>query len=247
MGRRPGRAAARRDGLHARVPRSSGSTATCASSASAAARPRSSPACPPSCWATRRERPAHARSTRDARVRGQPGRAAREDRRARRRARQGGGRRRREVRRSGTTSAASCSCANASNCCSIPARRFLELSPLAAWGSDYTVGAAVVCRHRGRQGRRVHDQRHRPDGARRRVQPVHAQEGAARQRDRAGRTGCPVIGLVESGGADLPTQKEIFIPGGRCSATSPGSRRRASRRSRWCSATRPRAARTSPA
>ena len=25
----------------------------------------------------------------------------------------------------------------------------------------------------------------------------------------------PMISLVESGGADLPTQKEIFIPGGR--------------------------------
>ena len=25
----------------------------------------------------------------------------------------------------------------------------------------------------------------------------------------------PVVSLVESGGADLPTQKEIFIPGGR--------------------------------
>ncbi len=29
----------------------------------------------------------------------------------------------------------------------------------------------------------------------------------------------PVISLVESGGADLPTQKEIFIPRRRCSAT----------------------------
>ncbi len=27
--------------------------------------------------------------------------------------------------------------------------------------------------------------------------------------------GLPTISLVESGGADLPTQKEIFIPGGR--------------------------------
>ncbi|EUA30052.1 carboxyl transferase domain protein [Mycobacterium xenopi 4042] len=29
----------------------------------------------------------------------------------------------------------------------------------------------------------------------------------------------PVISLVESGGADLPTQKEVFIPAARCSAT----------------------------
>ena len=45
-------------------------------------------------------------------------------------------------------------------------------------------------RHRRRQRRRVHDQRQRPDGPRRRVQPVDAEEGAARQRDRDARTGC---------------------------------------------------------
>ena len=58
----------------------------------------------------------------------------------------------------------------------------------------------------------------------------------------------PVIGLTESGGADLPTQKEIFIPGGqmfrdltRLSAAGIPTHRR------WCSATRPPAARTSRA
>ena len=44
--------------------------------------------------------------------------------------------------------------------------------------------------------------------------PWTLQEDPARQPDRAARTGCRVISLVESGGADLPTQKEIFIPGG---------------------------------
>ena len=44
----------------------------------------------------------------------------------------------------GTASAASCSPANASSCCSTPTRPFLELSPLAAWGSDYPVGASLV-------------------------------------------------------------------------------------------------------
>ena len=54
----------------------------------------------------------------------------------------------------------------------------------------------------------------------------------------------PTISLVESGGADLPTQKEIFIPGGKLfrdlTRAVPGG----SRRSRSCSATRPPAART---
>ena len=69
-----------------------------------------------------------------------------------------------------------------------------------------------------------------------------------RRADRRARTGCPTINLVESGGADLPTQKEIFIPGG---AAVPRPHRGpappSARRSRWCSATPRRAAPTSPA
>ena len=57
----------------------------------------------------------------------------------------------------------------------------------------------------------------------------------------------PTISLVESGGADLPTQKEIFIPGGKLFRDLTRLVGDAScRRSRWCSATRPPAARTSP-
>ena len=41
-------------------------------------------------------------------------------------------------------------------------------------------------RHRRRRGRRVRDHRQRPDGARRREQPVDAEEDAARDGDRAG-------------------------------------------------------------
>ena len=39
---------------------------------------------------------------------------------------------------------------------------FLELSPLAGWGSDFTVGAQRGHRHRRHRGRRVHDHRQRP-------------------------------------------------------------------------------------
>ena len=46
---------------------------------------------------------------------------------------------------------------------------FLELSPLAGWGSDFTVGAQRGHRHRRGRGRRVHDHRQRPDGEGRRV------------------------------------------------------------------------------
>ena len=55
----------------------------------------------------------------------------------------------------------------------------------------------------------------------------------------------PVVNLVESGGADLPTQADLFVPG---RADLPRPHRAvgagASRRSRSCSATRPPAART---
>ena len=43
---------------------------------------------------------------------------------------------------------------------------------------------------------------------------MDAEEGAARAPRSPSRTGCRSISLIESGGADLPTQKEIFIPGG---------------------------------
>ena len=56
----------------------------------------------------------------------------------------------------------------------------------------------------------------------------------------------PTVNLVESGGADLPTQKEIFIPGGALFRGLTRGQRRPSRRpSRWCSATAPPAAPTS--
>ena len=69
-------------------------------------------------------------------------------------------------------------------------------------------------RHRRRRGRRVHDRRQRPDGEGRHVQPEHPARRASGRRRSPPRTGCRRIHLVESGGADLPTQKDIFIPGG---------------------------------
>ena len=40
---------------------------------------------------------------------------------------------------------------------------FLELSPLAGWGSDFAVGASRGDGHRRDRGRRVPDHRQRPD------------------------------------------------------------------------------------
>ena len=58
----------------------------------------------------------------------------------------------------------------------------------------------------------------------------------------------PVISLVESGGADLPTQKEIFIPGGAdLPRSDPAVGGRDPDDRAWSSATRPPAAPTCPA
>ena len=46
---------------------------------------------------------------------------------------------------------------------------FLELMPLAGWGSDFTVGREHRHRHRRGRGRRVHDRRQRPHGEGRRA------------------------------------------------------------------------------
>ncbi|HLM07227.1 MAG TPA: carboxyl transferase domain-containing protein [Blastococcus sp.] len=94
-----------------------------------------------------------------------------------------------------------------------PDSPFLELSPLAAWGTEFAVGASVVTG----------------------IGVVEDVESVVIANDPTVRGGAsnpwtlkkslralqiarenrlPVIQLVESGGADLPTQKEIFIPGG---------------------------------
>ena len=54
-----------------------------------------------------------------------------------------------------------------------------------------------------------------PTVQRRRHQPVDAARRRFRAMEIAQENRLPLIQLVESGGADLPTQKEIFIPGGR--------------------------------
>jgi acetyl-CoA carboxylase carboxyltransferase component len=95
-----------------------------------------------------------------------------------------------------------------------PDSPFLELSPLAAWGTDYPVGASVVTGIGVVEGTEVMVVANDPTVRGGAVNPY-----TARRQGRAGQIAeenrLPVINLVESGGADLPTQSEIFIPGGR--------------------------------
>jgi acetyl-CoA carboxylase carboxyltransferase component len=90
---------------------------------------------------------------------------------------------------------------------------FLELSPLCAWGTTYAVGGSVVTGIGVVEGTEVLVQAHDPTVRGGAVNPFGAKkQGRASQI--ASENRLPVVNLVESGGADLPTQSEIFIPGG---------------------------------
>ncbi|SFB20412.1 Acetyl-CoA carboxylase, carboxyltransferase component [Amycolatopsis marina] len=91
---------------------------------------------------------------------------------------------------------------------------FLELSPLAGWGSDFQVGASVVTGIGVVEGVECMIIGNDPTVRGGASNPWTTRK-IFRASDIALENRLPVINLVESGGADLPTQKEIFIPGGR--------------------------------
>nr|WP_160010639.1 carboxyl transferase domain-containing protein [Nocardioides sp. AX2bis] len=91
---------------------------------------------------------------------------------------------------------------------------FLELSPLAGWGSDFTVGASIVTGIGVVEGVECVITANDPSVKGGASNPWTVKK-AFRAHQVAEENGLPTIALVESGGADLPTQKEIFIPGGK--------------------------------
>jgi acetyl-CoA carboxylase carboxyltransferase component len=95
-----------------------------------------------------------------------------------------------------------------------PDSPFLELSPLAAWGSSYQVGASVITGIGVVEGVECLVSASDPTVKGGASNPWTTRKGF-RAADIAAQNRLPTIHLVESGGADLPTQKEIFIPGGR--------------------------------
>ncbi|WP_460865746.1 acyl-CoA carboxylase subunit beta [Nocardioides pakistanensis] len=90
---------------------------------------------------------------------------------------------------------------------------FLELNPLAGWGSDFTVGASVVTGIGVIEGVECMITANDPT-----VRGGASNPWTLKKLFRAAQIArenrLPQVNLVESGGADLPTQKEIFIPGG---------------------------------
>ena len=91
---------------------------------------------------------------------------------------------------------------------------FLELSPLAAWGTDYAVGASLVTGIGVIESVECTVIASDPTVRGGAINPYTARK-MARAADIARENRLPLVNLVESGGADLPTQSEIFIPGGR--------------------------------
>ena len=91
---------------------------------------------------------------------------------------------------------------------------FLELSPLAAWGTEFAVGGSVVTGIGVVAGTECLISANDPTVRGGTSNPWTVRK-SFRAHDIALANRLPVISLVESGGADLPTQKEIFIPGGR--------------------------------
>ncbi|MCX6396234.1 MAG: acyl-CoA carboxylase subunit beta [Propionibacteriales bacterium] len=95
-----------------------------------------------------------------------------------------------------------------------PGTAFLELSPLAGWGSDFAVGASVVTGIGVIEGVECLITANDPTVKGGASNPWTLKKGF-RASQIAEENNLPTVALVESGGADLPTQKDIFIPGGK--------------------------------
>ena len=90
---------------------------------------------------------------------------------------------------------------------------FLELSPLAAHGTEYTTGASVVTGVGIVAGVECVIVANDPTVRGGATNPYGLRK-SLRAMDIARENRLPLLHLVESGGADLPRQAEIFVPGG---------------------------------
>src|SRR3972149_3641231 len=91
---------------------------------------------------------------------------------------------------------------------------FLELSSLAAWGTPFAVGAAIVTGIGVVEGVECLVMANDPT-VRGGALNQYTVRKVLRAFEIARANRLPVVQLTESGGADLPNQAEIFVPGGR--------------------------------
>jgi acetyl-CoA carboxylase carboxyltransferase component len=95
-----------------------------------------------------------------------------------------------------------------------PDSPFLELSSLAAWGTEFTVGASLVTGVGVVSGVECMIIAHDPIVRGGAINPYSLRKNL-RALEIARINRLPVMNLVESGGADLPTQADLFVPAGR--------------------------------
>ncbi|MGY4786228.1 carboxyl transferase domain-containing protein, partial [Rhodococcus opacus] len=91
---------------------------------------------------------------------------------------------------------------------------FMELSPLAAWGTQFNVGAAIVTGVGVVSGVETMIIAHDPTVRGGTMNPFTLKKNL-RALEIARVNRLPVVYLVESGGADLPTQSELFVFAGK--------------------------------
>jgi acyl-CoA carboxylase subunit beta len=91
---------------------------------------------------------------------------------------------------------------------------FLELSALAAWGTDFTVGASILTGVGVISGVECVVIAHDPTVRGGTMNPYTLRKNL-RALEIARTNRLPVLNLVESGGADLPTQSELFVNAGK--------------------------------
>ncbi|HEX4833115.1 MAG TPA: carboxyl transferase domain-containing protein [Trebonia sp.] len=91
---------------------------------------------------------------------------------------------------------------------------FLEFSALAAWGTSFTVGASILTGVGVVSGAECLIIAHDPT-VRGGTMNLYTLKKNLRALDIARENRLPVINLVESGGADLPTQSDLFVDAGR--------------------------------
>ncbi len=90
---------------------------------------------------------------------------------------------------------------------------FLELSPLAAWGTQFHVGGSIVTGIGVVSGIECVVIAHDPTVRGGTMNPLTLKKNL-RALEIARINRLPVVNLVESGGADLPTQADLFVPAG---------------------------------
>ncbi|MCG8458623.1 MAG: acyl-CoA carboxylase subunit beta [Holophagales bacterium] len=91
---------------------------------------------------------------------------------------------------------------------------FLELGALAGWGTEFPPGGSAICGLGVVSGVECVIVANEPTIKGGSINP-YGQRKVARAMEICAQNRLPLINLTESGGADLPHQAELFVPGGR--------------------------------